>query len=156
MLAIALVASLQVPVQAQEPFSELSLAETVLLARDNSIAAKISRQRIEGAVADRAVTVGTALPQFSLQTSANYQELPGGAFAGLGGFGNLTGFPAQGVTVDSTLQGSVVIFDAFATRDAITIADQMVLIQRLAATQAEQDAMTNAAVAYFNVIRTEG
>lgn len=48
------------------------------------------------------------------------------------------------------------IFDAFATSDQLKIIDHNVAANRLAAVQAEQDAMLAAAVGYFDVLRTEG
>ena len=157
-LACALFAGPHVAL-AQGEAGSLGLADVVVLARDNSLAAQISRQRLEGTLANRAVTVGNTLPTVAVQTSANYQEIPGGGlgalFGGAAG-GGLVGFPAQGVTVDTILSGQQVIFDAFATRDAIAIADLQASAGRLAIVQAEQDAMTNAAVAYFNVLRAQG
>ena len=159
---IALTASLWLlaaPAMAQGT-SELTLAEAVLLARDNSLAAMQSERQVQAAQAQRAVTVGNALPTFSLQTSANYNQLPASSglaqlFGGSSG-GGLVGFPAQGVTADTTLQGNIVLFDAFATRDAIKIADYQLYISRLGAYQAKQESMVNAAVAYFDVLRAEG
>lgn len=153
--AVALVAP--APAFAQE--AALGLVDTVLLARDNSLAAQASRQAVQAAEAQRAVTVGNALPNLSVSTSANYQELPPGLanlFGGAGTGGGLVGFPAQGTSVDTTLQGSVVLFDAFATQDAIRIADYQVHIGRLGVIQAQQEAMAQAAVSYFNVLRQEG
>jgi outer membrane protein TolC len=144
---------------AQGEGAALGLIDTVQLARDNSLAAQLARQQLQGTQANRALTQGQVLPTISLQTSANYNELPAGGFASLlGGSsgGGLVGFPAQGVTVDNTLQAQQVIFDAFATRDALTIADLQLKASQLAVVQAEQDAMRDAAVAYFQVLRAQG
>jgi outer membrane protein TolC len=145
---------------AQGEGSTLGLLDTVQLARDNSLGAQVARQQLETTQANRAVTQSNALPTVSLQTSANYNELPGGsglaALFGGGSGGGLVGFPAQGATVDNVLQAQQVLFDAFATRDALQIADLQADIGRLQVAQAERDAMTNAAVAYFDVLRAEG
>jgi outer membrane protein TolC len=143
------------PASAQGEGTRLGLADVVLLARDNSLAVQRSRQQLEGTVANRQVTVGNALPSVSVQTSANYQELPpglGSLFGGSGSGGGIVGFPAQGVTVDTTLSAQQVVFDAFATRDALAIADLQTDISRYAIHQAEQEAMATAAVAYFNLL----
>lgn len=153
-VALALVACLLIAPVARAQ-SALDLREAVRLARANSLATQAGRAQVNVAQANRQQTVGKALPTLSTQVAADYNELPGGSgFGALGG--NLVGFPAAGVTVDTTVQGSVVLFDAFATHDAIAIADEQVAIARLAAQQAEQDAMTNAAVDYFDVLRAEG
>lgn len=159
-LALALALSLSAAPAMAQGTSELTLAEAVLLARDNSLAALQSTQQVQAAQAQRAVTVGNALPTFALQTSANYNQLPASSglaqlFGGDRG-GGLVGFPAQGVTADTTLQGNIVLFDAFATRDAIKIADYQVYVAKLQAYQAKQESMVNAAVAYFDVLRAEG
>lgn len=141
----------------------LGLADAVLLARDNSLAAQLQRERLASTEAQRRVTVAGALPTLSVQSSANYNELPassplaslfGGGAGGSGG--GLVGFPAQGATLDTTISANQVLFDAFATRDTIQIADLQGTIGGLAVEQAEQEAMLNAAVAYFQVLRTEG
>ncbi|MFN3431802.1 MAG: TolC family protein [Candidatus Sericytochromatia bacterium] len=159
-LTAALVIGLAGPAFAQGEGARVGLADVILLARDNSLAAQASRQNVQGAQAERQATVSNALPNLSLQTAFNYNELPGGsglaALFGGGNGGGLVGFPAQGTTVDTTLSGNVVLFDAFATRDAIAIADYTIQARQLALLQAEQDAMANAAVAYFQVLRAEG
>ena len=156
-LAAALVAGLGAPAVAQ-PSDALTLLEAIQLAKANSLAAQASRQNINVTEAERAVTVSNVLPTVGLRTSANYQELPGAsarAFGG-GGFGNIVGFPASGAYVDSTVSASQTIFDAFATRDQLSIIEDNLTMGRLAAVQAEQDAMQQAAVAYFDVLRAEG
>ena len=156
-LALALVASVGAPALAQ-PQDPLSLYEAIQLARANSLAALQSRQAINVTEAERAVTVANVLPTVGLQTSANYQELPGASASAFGGgaFGNIVGFPATGAYVDSTISASQTIFDSFATRDQLSIIDDNLTIGKLAAVQAEQDAMQQAAVAYFDVLRAEG
>lgn len=158
-LGLTLLASLLIasPALAQGESERIGLADVVLLARDNSLSAQASRENVAAAEADKAATVSNAWPTLALQTSANYQELPGntGSIFGAGGAG-IVGFPANGTYVDTTLSGNVVLFDAFATRDSIIIADYTIQSRQLAALQAEQDAMSNAAVAYFNVIRAQG
>jgi outer membrane protein TolC len=158
-LVTGAIASVPAAALAQPGDPALDLLDTVQLARDNSLAAQLARQQLQGTQANRALTLGQVLPTFSLQTSANYNELPGGGFAALlgsGSGGGLVGFPAQGVTVDNTLQAQQVIFDAFATRDALAIADLQLKASQLAVVQAEQDAMRDAAVAYFQVLRAQG
>ena len=134
----------------------LDLGEAVSLARSNSLAAQVSRQQLHGTEAERAAIISGALPSVGLTSTANYSRLPGQSGASLGGFGGLVGFPATGTNVDSTLAAQQVIFDAFATRDTLAIYDQQLRIGALAITQAEQEAMANTAVAYFDVLRTEG
>jgi outer membrane protein TolC len=136
----------------------LDLAEAVLLARDNSLAAQQNRQQLKVTEADRAVAVSTVLPSVSLQTSANYNRLPASQAAAFGGgaFGGVVGFPTSGTAVDTTISAQQVIFDAFATRDTLAIYDQQLRIGALAVQQAEQEAMANTAVAYFDVLRAEG
>ncbi|MEB3198333.1 MAG: TolC family protein [Candidatus Sericytochromatia bacterium] len=143
---------------AAETLAALSLTEALQLARANSLAVLQSRQTLEVTEAEKASTLSNALPSVSVSSSANYQELPGSsarAFSG-GGFGNIVGFPATGAYVDTTVSANQVIFDAFATRDQVAILDLNLRIGKLAATQAEQDAMLQAAVAYFDVLRSEG
>lgn len=140
---------------------DLSLADVVLLARDNSLGAQLNRRKLASSVASRQVTVSSAYPSLELQTQAQYSKLPPGPIAELfgqmgAGGGGIPGFPAPGVVVDNTIQASQVLFDAFRTRDAIAIADIQNDIARLSVTQAEQDAMANAAAAYFNVLRAQG
>ncbi|HEY9722021.1 MAG TPA: TolC family protein [Oscillatoriaceae cyanobacterium] len=151
-LALAACLLLASAAHAQVP---LDLREAVRLARDNSLATQQGLAQVRVAQATRQQTVGKALPTLTTQVAADYNELPGGSGAALGGL-NLVGFPASGVTVDTTVSGSVVLFDAFATRDAIAMADDQVRISQLAAEQAQQDAMANAAVDYFDVLRAEG
>lgn len=154
---LALAIALSSPAEAQGP---LTLRDAVLLARDNSLSAQASREQLAGAQATRQATIARAFPTLSLSTSPTYSSLPpavaavfgGGAFGSL----NIPGFPAEGTYTDTTVAGSMVLFDAFATQDAIKIADTQVLMQRLATSLAEQDAETNAAVAYFDVLRAEG
>ncbi|MEB3222171.1 MAG: TolC family protein [Candidatus Sericytochromatia bacterium] len=158
-LSLAAVAALAAvtPAWAQQ-VEPLGLGEAVLLARTNSLAAQVSRQTVSVTEAERAATISNTMPNLALSSSANYQELPGasaGAFSG-GGFGNLVGFPATGAYVDTTVSASQVIFDAFATRDQLAILDANLRIGQLGAAQAEQDAMVQAAVAYFDVLRAEG
>lgn len=156
-LAAALLAGLAGPAAAQ-PSDALTLFEAIQLAKANSLAAQASRQNVHVTEAERAVTVSNVLPTVGLRTSANYQELPGSsarAFGG-GGFGNIVGFPASGAYVDSTVSASQTIFDAFATRDQLAIIEDNLTMGKLAALQAEQDAMQAAAVAYFDVLRAEG
>lgn len=158
-LGLTLLASLMIasPALAQGESERIGLADVVLLARDNSLSAQAGRENVAAAEADKAATVSNAWPTLALQTSANYQELPGNTASIFGaGGGGIVGFPANGTYVDTTLSGNVVLFDAFATRDSIVIADYTIQARQLAALQAEQDAMANAAVAYFNVIRAQG
>jgi outer membrane protein TolC len=141
-----------------QPVEPLGLGEAVLLARTNSLAAQVSRQGVAVTEAERAATLSNTLPNVAVSSSANYQELPGaaaGAFSG-GGLGNIVGFPATGAYVDTTVSASQVIFDAFATRDQLAILDANLRIGQLGTLQAEQDAMVQAAVAYFDVLRAEG
>lgn len=154
-LAALIVAGLGAPALAQ-PQDALTLYEALALAKANSLQAQASRQTINVSEAERAATLSTALPTVGLQTSSIYQELPGTSGRGLGGFGQIVGFPANGAYVDSTVSASQVIFDAFATTDQLKILDHNVAANRLAAVQAEQDAMASAAVGYFDVLRTEG
>ncbi|MDB5100467.1 MAG: outer rane efflux protein [Cyanobacteria bacterium RYN_339] len=148
------------PAAAQGTFdTSLDLAEAVLLARDNSLAAQQNRQQLKVTEADRSVAVSSVLPSVSLQTAANYNRLPASqaaAFGGSGGFGGVVGFPTSGTSVDTTISAQQVIFDAFATRDTLAIYDQQLRIGALAVQQAEQEAMANTAVAYFDVLRSEG
>lgn len=162
LLAAALVAVLASPLMAApalaQPQEPLTLYEAIQLARANSLAAQQSRQAINVTEAERALTVSNVLPNVGLRTSANYQELPGAsarAFGG-GGLGNIVGFPTTGAYVDSTVSASQTIFDAFATRDQLAIIEDNLTMGKLAALQAEQDAMQQAAVAYFDVLRAEG
>jgi outer membrane protein TolC len=141
-----------------EAVAPLSLAETIELARKNSLSVQQSRQAIQVNEAEKAVTLSNSLPSLSVSSSANYQELPGAsgrAFAG-GGFGNIVGFPAPGAYVDTTVSANQVIFDAFATRDQVAILDANTRAAHLAAVQAEQEVMLQSAVGYFDVLRTEG
>lgn len=156
-LAAALLAGLAAPVAAQ-PSDALTLFEAIQLAKANSLAAQASRQSINVTEAERAVTVANVLPTVGLRTSANYQELPGASARAFGGgaFGNIVGFPATGAYVDSTVSAQQTIFDAFATRDQLAIIEDNLTMGKLAALQAEQDAMQAAAVAYFDVLRAEG
>ncbi len=154
-LAAFLLAGLAAPAAAQ-PQEPLTLYEAIQLARANSLAAQQSRQAINVTEAERAVTVSNVLPTVGLQTSANYQDLPGLSGGGLGGFGNIVGFPASGAYVDTTVSASQTIFDAFATRDQLAIIEDNLRMGKLQAVQAEQDAMQQAAVAYFDVLRAEG
>ncbi|MEB3285582.1 MAG: TolC family protein [Candidatus Sericytochromatia bacterium] len=136
----------------------LSLSEAATLARTNNLSVRQSRQAIQVTEAEKAVTLANSLPSLSLSSSANYQELPGAsrqAFSG-GGFGNIVGFPANGAFVDTTLSANQVIFDAFATRDQVAIIDANTRAAHLAAVQSEQDVMLQSAIAYFDVLRTEG
>ena len=157
LLALALVAALAGPALAQ-PQEPLSLYEAIQLARANSLAAQQSRQAINVTQAERAATLSSVLPTVGLQSSANYQELPGASASAFGGgaFGNIVGFPATGAYVDTTISASQTIFDAFATRDQLTIIEDNLTMGKLAAVQAEQDAMQQAALSYFDVLRAEG
>jgi len=136
----------------------LDLADAILIARDNSLAAQQNRQQLKVTEADRAVAVSSVLPSVNLQTTANYNKLPASEAAAFGGgaFGGVVGFPSSGTAVDTTISAQQVIFDAFATRDTLAIYDQQLRIGALAVQQAEQEAMANTAVAYFDVLRAEG
>jgi len=136
----------------------LSLAEVVRLARDNSLAGQLVRANLRVNQAERAVTVASAFPTLSVSTQANYQQLPGamGSGGGLGGFSQIVGFPATGSNMDTTISANQVIFDAFATRDALAIMDENIEATKLALVQAEQDAMFTASMSFFEVTRAEG
>ena len=154
-LALASILATAVPALAQ-PVKPLGLGEAIAQAQANSTAAQASRQQVVIAEVGRAQTLAGALPEVGLQASANYQDL-GGAAAGLGNaFGAIAGFPANGAYLDTSLSASQVLFDNFATRDQLEIDDRTIAIGKLAQVQAEQDAMQEAAVAYFDVLRAEG
>lgn len=149
-----LAALLPLPALAQGE-APLDLPEALGIARDNSLAAQFSREQLHQTQADRAAAVSSVLPSVSLSSSANYSQLPGGGL-NFPGFGNLVGLPSNGTNVDTTISAQQVIFDAFATRDTLAIYDQQLRIGALAVLAAEQDAMANTAVAYFDVLRTQG
>lgn len=139
----------------------LTLVEAVSLARENSLAAQLARQQIQTTQANRQVTVSNAMPTLGVRSAASYSQLPANSplaalFGNAGSSGGLVGFPASGTYVDTTISGSVPIFDAFATRDALRVSDLQLTVGELQLTQAEQDAMANAALAYFEVLRAEG
>jgi outer membrane protein TolC len=143
------------PAVSQEA-APLSLAEAADLARRNSLAVATSRQQLEAARADRGVTQSQGLPTVNLTSSINYNRIPGlSGGAGLGGLSSLTIFPANGLYAQNQISGSWTIFDAFASRDALKISDHTIRLDELAIVQAEQDAMLNAAVAYFDVLQAE-
>jgi outer membrane protein len=152
-LVLALAPTLPAFAQDQAP---LELAEAIALARDNSLAAQVTRQQLIGIEADRSAIVSSALPTVNLSSAANYSQLPGGASGGIPGLGNTVGFPTNGTSVDTTLAAQQVIFDAFATRDTLAIFDQQLRIGALNIEQAEQEAMANTAIAYFDVLRNQG
>lgn len=138
--------------------SPLDLASAVLLAKQQALGTQAARAQLQVTEAERAVTISNVLPTVSLSSTGQYQRLPGAsasAFGG-GGFGNIVGFPASGATVDSTLSASQTLFDAFATRDTLGILELNLANGRLAVAAAEQEAMGNAALAYFDVLRAEG
>lgn len=157
-LTTAVLLALAGPAWAQGDAAPLDLAEAVLLARDNSLAAQQNRSQLKVTESDRAVAVSSVLPSVSLQTAANYNRLPASQAAAFGGgaFGGVVGFPTSGTAVDTTISAQQVIFDAFATRDTLAIYDQQLRIGALSIQQAEQEAMANTAVAYFDVLRAEG
>jgi outer membrane protein TolC len=135
-------------VTAPEP---LSLAQAILWAQTNSLAARVSRAQLAGTTAQRDATLAGAFPTLTFQSSANYNQLPSGTPS----FGNIVGFPTNGTTVDNTLSANQPLFDGFQTHDAIAIADLALSSGRSQVLQAEQNAMTNAATAYFQVLRNE-
>jgi outer membrane protein len=141
---------------AAEP--SLSLADVVLLARDNSLGAQLGRRKLETTLAQRSLTYSNAFPSLGIHSEASYNQLPAKLAEVFGGFGagGIPGFPAPGIVVDNTLSARQVLFDAFATRDAVAIADYQLAIGNLAVYRAEQDAMLNAGVGYFEVLRAEG
>lgn len=158
--AVLLTAAPALAAPAATDEAPLSLVEAVSLARDHSLAAQLARQQILTTQANRQVTVSNALPTLGIRSAATYNQLPAnsglGALFGSGSGGGLVGFPASGTYVDTTISGSVPIFDAFATRDALRVSDLQLSVGELQLAQAEQEAMTNAAVAYFEVLRAEG
>lgn len=140
--------------------ASLGLADAVLLARANGLGVRLQRERLGVLLAERRVTAGGGLPKVTLETSANYYQLPIDsplrAFASATGGGGIVGFPAPGTTVDTTIGASQVIFDAFVLRDTLALADLQEAIGEAALARAEQDAMAAAATAYFQVLRAEG
>jgi OMF family outer membrane factor len=118
-----------------------------------SLAAQQSRQTLDAALADKGVTQAQSLPSVSLSSSVNYNQLPGAG--ALGGLSGLTFFPANGLYAQNQLSGSWTIFDAFASHDAIRIADKTIAADELAIVTAEQDAMAAAAASYFDVLKAE-
>lgn len=149
----SLVALSAAPAVAATQASPLSLPEAVALARDHSLAAATSRERLASSLEQRAVAAAGLLPSLSFNSGATYNVLPSGST----GVGNgLSGFPAPGTYVDSSVRASQPIFDAFQTQDAIKLADQQANINRLTVGQSEQDAMRDAAVDYLAVLRARG
>src|SRR4051812_8556946 len=55
--------------------ADLSLADVVLLARDNSLGAQLNRKKLASSLAQRQVTVSSAYPSLELQSQAQYTKL---------------------------------------------------------------------------------
>lgn len=152
-LAAVLVGAIARPALAAPPPAPLTLVEAVRLARDRSLSAATNRERLASEVEQRAVTAANYLPQLSVSSGATYNVLP----AGSNGVGNgLSGYPAPGTYIDSSVRASQLVFDGFATRDALAVADMQTRIDRLGIQQAEQDAMRDAAVGFLQVLRAQG
>lgn len=132
---------------------QLSLAEAIGRAGSQNYDVTADRARLSASQADRDATAGKALPQLSLRNNLNYTQLPGGqSQAALSGLGGLVGFPQSGGTLDTTISGSVTLFDGFANRDNLAVAEHQIAVAKLTWEQARQDAMRDAAVAYFDVL----
>jgi outer membrane protein len=138
----------------------LDLAEAASMARNNSLSVRTNQERLLSANLQRQLTVDGSWPTLGFQTNASYNQLPADSplvtFLSAPGGGGLVGFPAPGVTVDTSVHASQVLFDGFRLRDSLIVADDQIALGRLGIARAEEDAMTNAAVAYFGVLRAQG
>jgi outer membrane protein TolC len=140
------------------PQQPLSLAEAAALARGNSLGARVSRARLQGTLFQRDLLTDNTWPTLALGMTGQYTQLPADSplLAFFSGGGGLVGFPAPGAVLDTTLSANQVLFDAFQLHDSLIISDDQIAMGRLAIASAEADAMTNAAVAYFGVLKAEG
>ncbi len=162
MIAILAAASLGLAPGTASPFSQghqqgrpLTLREAVLLARDHSFEVRANRKDIAASEAASRQARDGLMPTLEVQVSGNYSQLPDEpALASMSPIGQLVvGFPTDGSYADTTLQASVPIFDGFATRHALAVANDQVKIDRLGLTLAEQAAETDAAIAYLQLLR---
>ena len=133
----------------------LTLKEAVLLARDHSFAVQASRTEIAASEAARQQALDALMPTLGVQVSGSYGQLPEEpGLDSMSPIGQLVvGFPTDGSYADTTLQANVPIFDGFATRHALAVADDQVKIDRLGLALAEQAAETDAAIAYLQLLR---
>lgn len=138
----------------------LTLADAARMARDHSLGTQASEERLAGATIQRRLAVDNSWPTLGFETQASYNQLPADsplvAFFAAPGGGGLVGFPAPGTTVDTTIHLGQVLFDGFRLRDSLIVADDQIALGRLGVAQSQDQAMTDAAVAYFGVLRAEG
>ncbi len=134
----------------------LTLHEVVGLARDRHLSVKASRHMLQAAEAQKSEAFSRYLPSLGLETGPSYSHLPGANLAAIPGVGGMVGFPSSGTVIDTTLSLRQVVFDGFATSDAVRLAELGVDISREQLKASEQETMQNAALAYFQVLRAEG
>jgi len=142
------------------PQPPLSLAEAANLARTQSLSARASRARLQGVNIQRNLLTDNTWPTLAFQLTGQYTQLPSDspllAFANAPGGAGLVGFPAPGAVLDTTVSANQVLFDAFQLHDSLIISDDQLSMTRLAIVQAEAESMSNAAIAYFGVLKAEG
>jgi outer membrane protein TolC len=154
-----MLASLLMAAALASPPQALSLADAAALARTQSLGARAARSKLLGTTIQRNLLTDNTWPTLSLGLTGQYTQLPADsplvAFLGSGG-GGLVGFPAPGAVLDTTISAQQVLFDAFQLHDSLVISDDQLAMNRLSIAQAEADAMCQAAVAYFSVLKAEG
>lgn len=135
-------------------FSPLSLHEAVVLARDNSYEAQAGYKQLAASEAAWRQAKDALMPTLGVQATGNYSQLPYGQSLSSMAGQQTVGFPTNGAYADITSEASIPIFDGFATHHALAIADAQLEIGRLSLSITQQDAMTRAATAYLQLLRS--
>lgn len=133
----------------------LSLHEAIVLARDNSFEAQASQKQLAASEAAKRQTQDALMPTLGIQVSGNYSRLPDvPALSNMGALGQqIVGYPTNGAYADVTSEAQLPLFDGFATRHALAMADVQLEVERLNLARSRQEAMTNAATAYLQLLR---
>lgn len=142
-LALSLLA---LPAQAESSLPTLSLAETARLARNRNLSVATQAERVRSA---QALTQAARSPYYP---SAGIQE---GLNAGTGRAPSETGAFLVGPGLTTSVSGSWLLWDAGNTHDAVAVAQAQESQSRSGLDQAEQDAMLNGGVDYFQLVRAE-
>lgn len=135
------------PAHAQTAPAPLTLTETLRLARERSLSAKASEQRVAAAQALQDAAGAPLWPTVGLQVGPGVSSgrVPSGG-------GQAT---AAGPAMDTTLSANQLVYDWGAARGTLAIAENQTRIAQFTLEQAQQDAMATAAVGYFQVLRSE-
>lgn len=134
------------PAHAEGALPALSLSEMARLARNRNLSVATEAERVRSA---QALTQAARSPYYP---SAAIQE---GLNAGTGRALSQTGAFLEAPGLTTSVSGSWLLWDAGNTHDAVAVAQAEENMTRSGLDQAQQDAMLNGGVDYFQLVRAQ-